>query len=211
MGGAIAALNPMLAIQGAAISGGSGGGLGDIFGTGSLDGARSDFDNATKQANDYLQKAYGQQEGFAQPYMDAGKAGIAGLQNFNFQQDPGYQFRLNQGLGGINSALGQRGLRNSGAALKALSDYNQNFASNEYNNAYNRNYQTNMGLANFGQNAYQNMGGWAGQRGAGEAQNMMNLGANNAQYNIARGNKATDLFNGAAKGIGSIVGMFGGF
>lgn len=62
-------------------------------------------------------------------------------QPFSFQGDPGYAFREAEGMRGINNSAAARGGILSGAALKAASRYNQNFASNEYGNAYGR-YQT---------------------------------------------------------------------
>lgn len=63
------------------------------------------------------------------------------LKNFtneDFVRDPGYEFRQAEGEKGINRALSARGGFNSGAALKALDKYNQDYASNEFSNAYNR-------------------------------------------------------------------------
>lgn len=56
----------------------------------------------------------------------------------DFQADPGYEFRLGEGMKGIENSAAARGGLLSGAALKAAGQYNQNFASNEYQNAYNR-------------------------------------------------------------------------
>lgn len=74
--------------------------------------------------------------------------------------DPGYQFRMQQGQGALTgSALAGSGLQ-SGAYIKAMDQYNQGFASNEYNNAYNRytndqnnTFQKLMGSAGLGQAA----------------------------------------------------------
>jgi hypothetical protein len=52
--------------------------------------------------------------------------------------DPGYQFRLGEGMKGIDRQVGAMGLRNSGAALKALQRYGQDYASNEFGNVFNR-------------------------------------------------------------------------
>lgn len=58
----------------------------------------------------------------------------------NFQKDPGYTFRLGEGLQAINKQFAGRGGIGSGRALKAINDYAQNSASQEYQNAYNRYY-----------------------------------------------------------------------
>lgn len=56
----------------------------------------------------------------------------------DFTKDPGYQFRLDEGEKGINRAASARGGFDSGASLKALDRYDQDYASGEFSNAYNR-------------------------------------------------------------------------
>lgn len=58
--------------------------------------------------------------------------------NEDFVKDPGYTFRLMEGEKGINRNLLARGGFDSGAALKELQRYTQDYASNEFGNAYNR-------------------------------------------------------------------------
>lgn len=60
---------------------------------------------------------------------------------FNFKESPGYQFRKQQGMDGIQSSAAASGGLLSGATLKALNNHNSNLASQEYNNAFNQ-YQT---------------------------------------------------------------------
>lgn len=62
----------------------------------------------------------------------------------DFQEDPGYQFRQQQGEQAINRSAGAAGSRYSGATLKALQRFNSDLSSQEYGNAYNR-YQTDVG------------------------------------------------------------------
>lgn len=54
------------------------------------------------------------------------------------QNDPGYQFRLKQGQDAIEHSAAARGGLLSGGTGKALNDYAQGSASNEYGNVYNR-------------------------------------------------------------------------
>ncbi len=56
----------------------------------------------------------------------------------DFQTDPGYQFRIDQGNQGINNSAAARGNLLSGATMKALAKYNSGEASQEYGNAFNR-------------------------------------------------------------------------
>lgn len=55
-----------------------------------------------------------------------------------FQTDPGYQFRVAQGLQAVNNSGASRGMTYSGAQAKALNDYAQGQASQEYGNYFNR-------------------------------------------------------------------------
>jgi hypothetical protein len=58
-----------------------------------------------------------------------------------FQQDPGYAFRMSEGMKGIERSAAARGNLMSGATMKGLQRYGQDLASQEYTNAFNR-YQT---------------------------------------------------------------------
>lgn len=53
-------------------------------------------------------------------------------------KEAGYQFGLNQGLTSLNNQMGARGMRNSGAALKAATRYGTDYATTKYDNAFNR-------------------------------------------------------------------------
>lgn len=59
----------------------------------------------------------------------------------NLFADPGYQFRMEQGQKALDRSAAARGLTQSGAQLKALTDYGQGMGSQEYGNAYNRAFQ----------------------------------------------------------------------
>lgn len=58
----------------------------------------------------------------------------------DFQTDPGYQFRLDQGQKALERSASRIGGIGSGKFLKDAMDYNQGQASSEYNNAFNRFY-----------------------------------------------------------------------
>jgi hypothetical protein len=204
MGGAMAVLNPVAALQGAmgdpvqgALSG-----ITNPFGTEGLDGARSDMDRAQSEANRYLKEAYDSQMGFAKPYQEAGLSALAQLQNYDPTKEAGYQFGLNQGLSGIDRSMAARGMGNSGAALKALTRFGNDYASTKYNDGYNRL----MGMAGLGQNAYQNMGNWAGAYGQGVANNKMAQGQANMGYQVARGNQGKELLGQGLKFGASLLG-----
>jgi hypothetical protein len=90
----------------------------------------------------------------------------------DFQQDPGYAFRLSEGQKSLDRSAAARGGLISGSALKAASRYGQEMGSQEYQNAFNR-YQTNRtnqlqplgNLQAIGQSAASNQGSAAGAYG----------------------------------------------
>jgi len=100
----------------------------------------------------------------------------------DFQQDPGYAFRLSEGLKGLDRQAAARGGLISGGALKAATQYGQEMGSQEYQNAFNR-YQTNRtnqlqplgNLQAIGQSAASNQGSTAGAYGT-NAGNMITQG-----------------------------------
>jgi hypothetical protein len=69
---------------------------------------------------------------------------------FKFEEDPGYQYRKEQGNRDLQGRLAAMGMTNSGAALKEGMRVNQGLADQAYGDAFNR-YQTNR---NFDYNAY---------------------------------------------------------
>ena len=88
------------------------------------------------------------------PYASAKFGGVQGydpasaMRNFgegDFQADPGYAFRLSEGLKGMNATAAARGGLLSGNALRAGQEYGQQLGSQEYQNAFNR-YQANRAL-----------------------------------------------------------------
>lgn len=56
----------------------------------------------------------------------------------NMMADPGYQFRLSEGLKALDRQAAARGGLISGSALKGAQRFGQDYASQEYQNAYNR-------------------------------------------------------------------------
>lgn len=172
--------------------------------------------NAANQANSTLQSQYNQTRQDNMPWLQSGQNALNQLNQqmpnltrsfslADFQQDPGYQFNLQQGQQAIERSAAARGLLDSTGTLKNLDSYTQGLASNEYQNAYNR-YNQNQSntfnrlaqMAGVGQQAAaQNQ-----QAGAATAQGVANnlTGAGNATAaaNIAQGNNITSLLNNGA-------------
>jgi len=99
------------------------------------------------------------------------------------QYSPAYQFQLQQGQQGVlnTDSSGQGAL--SGAALKDLTSYNQNYANTAFNNAFNQ-YQTQQsntysrlaGIANLGEAASANSATGGSNYAQGIGQSLTNTG-----------------------------------
>jgi hypothetical protein len=143
--------------------------------------------NAANQAAQLSQTQFDQTRADQAPWRAAGETALNALTplatNYTpfgmnqFQQDPGYQFRLSEGQRALGHQAGSRGGLVSGTSLKAMQDYAQNSASQEYGNAFNR-YQTErqarlgplQSLAGLGQSS----ANFTGQLGAQNAANVGN-------------------------------------
>ncbi|MGZ3770059.1 MAG: tail fiber domain-containing protein [Bdellovibrio sp.] len=198
----------------------------NIFGSNSNDRAVGIQNQSTQQANQALTNSYNDQRGYLDPYNQAGMRALSGMGNPDFQRsfsmadyqkDPGYQFRLDEGNKAINAAAAARGMGNSGATMKALTQYGQDYASGEYQKAYDRfnndkNTQFNRfsTLAGIGQNASNNLAGAAGTYGSNISNNITGLGNAQASAQIGKGNQQTGFIGQLYQNLGTGVGMAGG-
>jgi hypothetical protein len=113
----------------------------------------------------------------------------------DLQMDPGYQFRLGEGMKALERKLSAGGRMFSGGALKAGQQYGQELASQEYMNAFNR-AQAQLGtrlgtlgsLYGAGQAAAQQVAGQAGQYGENVGNLLMAGGAARASGYAGVGN-----------------------
>ena len=137
---------------------------------------------ASREANALQQQMY--EEGVArqQPFLQGGtedynrlrslmSGGPGAAQQF-LQMDPGYGFRLSEGMKALDRQAAARGGLISGAALKGAQRYGQDLASQEFGNAYGR--LANLAqigpsaagvLNNLGQNYANNVGNIYQQQG----------------------------------------------
>lgn len=141
------------------MGGGGGGVFGQIGGaledrTGIDMGSNSQGDKALRaqrQATDsamaFQREMYNQNRADQAPWREAGMRALTGMEDAEFQKDftandfqadPGYQFRMQEGMKALQNSAAAKGSLNSGATMKALTKYGQDFASNEYTNVYNR-------------------------------------------------------------------------
>jgi len=106
--------------------------------------AAAGVEGATTDANALLESIYKKGVDATSPYAEAGVSSLADLVNlgkekFEFSQDdPSYQFRLQEGQKALEASAAARGGLNSGGTLKALTRYGQGMASTEYQAAFER-------------------------------------------------------------------------
>lgn len=95
---------------------------------------------ALGQLQNHIDKAPGFDDKWGGRIEEAYQGGqlTGGLDPNNFQADPSYQFRKQEGMDGLQSSAAASGGLLSGAALKSLNSYNSNLASQEYGNAWQR-------------------------------------------------------------------------
>ena len=127
----------------------------------------------------------------------------------DFEADPGYAFRMKEGLKGLDQQAAARGGLISGNALRGATAFGQQLGSQEYQNAYDR-YQTNranvlnplQSLLGQGQSTANTLGS-AGQTYASNAGTTM-MAAGNARASGYTG--SADAWNRALGGAaGTIV------
>ena len=175
------------------------------------------------------------------PYASAKFGGVPGydpasvMRNFDagdFQADPGYAFRLSEGMKALDRTAASRGGLLSGATLKGAQQYGQGLASQEYQNAFNR-YQANraqqaqeygnafnrfqtertntlaplQSLAGVGQSATQQAQQASQNYATGGANTLGTFGAAQAGNIIGAGNARASGYVGGANAVGGSVGQ----
>ncbi len=210
----------MVAVAGASLAGG----LISASGARSAAGTQADaannaaalqkemFDKQVELQDPYRQAGLTGQNRLMELLGLGGNAGAAGYGQYakdfsmaDYQQDPGYQFRLSEGLKQLGHAAGARGGLISGQTMKGMQDYAQGSASNEYQNAFNR-YQTNRSnqlqplgnLMTSGQSAASNQAGQAGQYGVNAGNMMMQAGQATAAGQMGMANSIGNALSSGA-------------
>ena len=139
--------------------------------------------SAADRAAELQQQQFERQVELQEPWRQAGITALNKLTPLateytpfgmdQFQQDPGYAFRMSEGMKALERSAAARGGLLSGSTLKGAQRYGQDLASQEYMNAFNR-YQAErnarlnplQSLAGVGQTATNQLG-QAGQTMAG--------------------------------------------
>lgn len=169
--------------------------------------AKAGMSQAVGDSNSTLKGVYDKALSVTDPYTTAGSKAVGTLssyldpngefnQKFQFSQDdPGYQFRLQEGQKALQRSKAAQGAVRGGGVLKALSRYGQGMASQEYQNAFDR-FQSDRAqrfgmlsdLAKTGQTSAAQAIGAGNAYGAGVSNNNMA----GAEYSGNVGNRAAE-------------------
>jgi len=168
------------------------------------------------------QTAPGQTGGFGSLIQGYGQQFTAPT-DITEQNDPGYQARLKMGTDAIQRSAAARGGVLTGGTAKALDQFGQDYASNEYGNVYNRalntfgtnygvwnNDQNNiysrlLGLSNSGQQAANSLGAFGQESSNNVTGNLLGTGQQIGQdYNNAGAANASGIVGSGNAWSGAI-------
>lgn len=216
-----------LALTGAGLGAMIGGGLQQAAAAGeqakAIEAAGQQAAQSTQQASDIQRQIFERQVALQEPWRQAGIGALNQLiplsQQYTpfgmqqFQQDPGYGFRLSEGMKALERSAAARGGLLSGAQMKGVQRFGQDLASQEYQNAFNR-YQAErearlkplQSLAGVGQTTASQIGTQAGTLG----QNLGNLAmtgtATQGQAGLAAANVRASQYGGLGSALGTALG-----
>jgi hypothetical protein len=184
----------------------------DVFGFGpaskqadATKAAASESAAAARYATDLQKAMFDKQIELQQPWQQAGVNALTKMQAGEFAlpesfkydpnsmyQDPGYAFRMEEGMNALNRSMAAKGLGVSGSNIKGALRYGQNLGSQEFGAAYGRamdEYNSRLNRANTGYNRLAALSG-VGQTATDKVGSAASsYGANVG--NIAMGNAAT--------------------
>jgi hypothetical protein len=163
---------------------------------------------AARQGLDAQERMFERQNELQAPFRKAGEEALNKLlplsMNYTpfgmdqFTRDPGYAFRLTEGMKALDRTAASRGGLLSGATLKGAQRYGQELGSQEFQNAFNRaqierNAQLNplQSLAGLGQTSTNMLSGAAGQMGQNYATGYGNMGQARASGYLGGANALT--------------------
>lgn len=188
------------------------------------DAARMQAEAADK-ALGLQREQFDQQRQDLEPWRNTGVNALARLDMMSrdpgqfgmgqFHTDPGYAFRLSEGMKALENSASARGGLLGSNHMKQIQEYGQGMASQEYQNAFNRyhaerNSRLNQlqSLAGVGQTALNQMG-QAGQNFANNAGNLQVGGANAlAQGHLGAASARSSGYIGTANTLNNALGNY---
>jgi hypothetical protein len=168
--------------------------------------ARMNEQNQARQ-EPFYQAGLGALPAYTQGVMPGGDL-VRPFAESDFKTDPGYGFRMSEGLKALDRSAASRGGLLSGATLKGAERFGQDIASNEYNNAYNR-YIGNQATR---RNALAGLAGFAPPASAAiqsgdtaYGSNAANLASNTANAMAGAGATRASSYGNALAGFGQNI------
>jgi len=228
------AISTGAALLGGAVIGGVGSYLAGQEQASAAESAANTSAAAANRAAELQYKMFQEQQAMQKPWLEAGQRALPKLEaqtgampgaftgKVNMLADPGYAFRLAEGQKTLDRQAAARGGLISGSALKAAQRYGQDYASQEYGNAYSRaldvynaavqreqtGYNRLAGLAGIGQETAQQLG-QAGQQYGQSAGNIITTGgANQANALLAQGQARASAYGGIGQAVGQGIGGY---
>jgi hypothetical protein len=202
-----------------------------VSGSAAAQNAANTQAQATQAAQDAQERMFNRQVELQEPFRQAGIEALNKLIPLTdytkfgidqFTQDPGYAFRLSEGMKALDRTAAARGGLLSGATLKGAQRYGQDLASQEYTNAFNRyqierNAQLNplQSLAGVGQTATGALTNAAQQFGAQTGQNLQDIGTARASGYLGSQNALSSALGQAGQlyqygqRTNALAGMYG--
>lgn len=121
-----------------------------------------------------------------------------------FQQDPGYAFRMREGLKALDRSAAARGGLLGGNQLRGVTQFGQDLASQEYGNAFNR-YQAERAAR---LNPLQSLAGMGQSNAATMAQQAGQFGNVLGQAETTKGNIRASSYMGMANALTGGLGQY---
>ena len=167
---------------------------------------------AQREANAAQERMFNRQVELQEPFRQVGVNALPELVEASrytpfgmeqFQADPGYGFRLKEGLRALENSAAARGGLLSGNTMRGITRYSQGLASDEYTNAFNR-YQAERAAR---LNPLQSLAGMGQSNAATMAQQAGQYGQNMAQGAAAMGNIRASGYVGQANALTGALGQ----
>lgn len=157
---------------------------------------------ASREANQLAKYIYDTTRNDYAPYRAAGGAAVTRAGNLlanpsSITSDPGYGFGLSEGTKAIDRSAASRGSLYSGATLKALQKYGQDYAGTKLTEAVNRN----LGVAGLGQVATSGTSNAGANYSNTAGNNLIGAGNANASSYVGGANAWTNALGGATNSL----------
>lgn len=168
---------------------------------------------ATDRATAAQERMFNRQVELQEPFRQAGVNALPELIEASrytpfsmeqFQQDPGYAFRLREGLKALDRSAAARGGLLSGNQLRGVTQFGQDLASQEYTNAFNR-YQAERAAR---LNPLQSLAGLGQSNAATMAQQAGQFGQALGQAEATKGNIRASSYMGMANALTGGLGQY---